>query len=223
MPAPGYARSVPVQPYYVPEGAAPGLSRSPSPGAEPYPRGSLRLPVAMPMTVPVPVPVPLLAQPAPAPRGAGKPGAGSGAGSGASSRAQSQRSGAGSRRGQRSGRKPRGSGAAAWSATGAVASVAAGAAGEAGKSDPLSQLCCSRDRCLHLQKELGTKGASMVDSICDKLGDSIENMLAHRYGNYLFQRLVAVATDAQKRRIVGAGAAVERRSRRRAGCSWPRR
>lgn len=43
----------------------------------------------------------------------------------------------------------------------------------------------------------------MVDSICDKLGDDLENMLSHKYGNYLFQRLVAVATDEQKRRIVG--------------------
>lgn len=43
----------------------------------------------------------------------------------------------------------------------------------------------------------------MVDSICDQLGDDLQNMLSHKYGNYLFQRLVAVATDEQKRRIVG--------------------
>lgn len=44
----------------------------------------------------------------------------------------------------------------------------------------------------------------MVDSICDKLGDDLENMLSHKYGNYLFQRLVAVATDEQKRRIINS-------------------
>ena len=63
----------------------------------------------------------------------------------------------------------------------------------------------------------------MVDSICDQLGDKIEEVLSHKYGNYLFQRLVTVATDEQKFRIVEKRAEIERRSPRHIECSSPQR
>ena len=70
------------------------------------------------------------------------------------------------------------------------------------KSNAVARLCCNRGKCLELQEELEISGASIVDSICEDLGDDLQFLLPHKYGNYLFQKLISVATDEQKRRII---------------------
>ena len=86
------------------------------------------------------------------------------------------------------------------------------------KSNAVARLCCNRGKCLELQEELEISGASIVDSICEDLGDDLQFLLPHKYGNYLFQKLISVATDEQKRRIVGAATPLHSRSPPRREC-----
>ena len=60
----------------------------------------------------------------------------------------------------------------------------------------------TRYGCLGLQNEIDRNGVMMIDKICKELGDDLCILLNNQYGNYLFQKMIANATDEQKYRIV---------------------
>ena len=44
----------------------------------------------------------------------------------------------------------------------------------------------------------------MVASILSAMGEKLSRLLVHPYGNYLFQKLVEMSTDEQRRSLVRA-------------------
>ena len=56
--------------------------------------------------------------------------------------------------------------------------------------------------CRTLQRELETRGVTMVGMIFKELGERLGELLTNQYGNYLFQRLIDISNDEQKREVV---------------------
>ena len=64
-------------------------------------------------------------------------------------------------------------------------------------------LVTTQSGCRRLQSEIDRRGVQVIDLICRELGSALKNLLMNNYGNYLFQKMVTVASDRQKKRIVG--------------------
>lgn len=65
-------------------------------------------------------------------------------------------------------------------------------------------LALQQKGCRMLQRELDLKGVSMVDVIYRAIGDQINLLVMDQYGNYLFQKLIDLSNDDQKREVVGS-------------------
>ena len=57
--------------------------------------------------------------------------------------------------------------------------------------------------CRMLQRQLERKGATAVAAIYAALGDEVQCLVMDQYGNYLFQKLVDMSSDDQRREVVG--------------------
>lgn len=55
----------------------------------------------------------------------------------------------------------------------------------------------------HAQRQLERKGATAVAAIYAALGDEVQCLVMDQYGNYLFQKLVDMSSDDQRREVVG--------------------
>ena len=69
--------------------------------------------------------------------------------------------------------------------------------------DSILDLALQQKGCRMLQRELDLKGVSMVDIIYRAIGDQINLLVMDQYGNYLFQKLIDLSNDDQKREVVG--------------------
>lgn len=64
--------------------------------------------------------------------------------------------------------------------------------------------------CRMLQRQLERKGATAVAAIYSALGDEVQCLVMDQYGNYLFQKLVDMSSDDQRREVVGDEGRIER-------------
>lgn len=63
-------------------------------------------------------------------------------------------------------------------------------------------LVTTQNGCRRLQNEIDRRGVHVIDQICKEMGDALSTLLMNHYGNYLFQKMIVLATDKQKRAIV---------------------
>lgn len=56
----------------------------------------------------------------------------------------------------------------------------------------------------HLQYALGQEGTVMVELLYRELGRQVGLLMTDPFGNYLFQKLVEMSTDEQRRSLVRA-------------------
>lgn len=69
----------------------------------------------------------------------------------------------------------------------------------------IAMLVSTQNGCRRLQTEISNKGIQMIELICDELKDDLKGLLMNHYGNYLFQKMITLASDTQKRYIVKIG------------------
>ena len=62
----------------------------------------------------------------------------------------------------------------------------------------------------HLQYALGQEGTVMVELLYRELGRQVGLLMTDPFGNYLFQKLLDVSSDDQRRDVVGERAALQR-------------
>lgn len=64
-----------------------------------------------------------------------------------------------------------------------------------------------------LQQALDQEGVSLVEVLYEELGERMGLLMTNQFGNYLFQKIVEMSSDQQRRRLVGEGRRVQRSSR----------
>ena len=62
----------------------------------------------------------------------------------------------------------------------------------------------------NLQYALGQEGTVMVELLYRELGRQVGLLMTDPFGNYLFQKLLDVSSDDQRRDVVGERAALQR-------------
>lgn len=66
----------------------------------------------------------------------------------------------------------------------------------------IAMMVTTQNGCRRLQTEIMNKGIQMIELICKELQDDLKGLLMNHYGNYLFQKMIKLASDTQKRYIV---------------------
>lgn len=55
----------------------------------------------------------------------------------------------------------------------------------------------------HLQLALDQEGTSLLDVLYEEMGERIGLLMTNQFGNYLFQKILEMSSDQQRRQLVG--------------------